>query len=97
MSGPNHIAGGLVFTGIFASFLDINIFSQIDYIIWTIFCCLLPDIDHRKSLIGKTFYPIAKFLDKRFGHRTITHSLMFLVLCFLLVAFIESIFSDNLI
>lgn len=96
MSGPNHVAGGLVFTGIFASFLDINIFSQIDYIIWTVFCCLLPDIDHRKSLIGKAFYPIAKFLDKRFGHRTITHSLMFLVLSFLVVAFIESIFSNNL-
>lgn len=78
MNGPNHIVGGLAFTGIFASFFDVNIFHSSGYLFLTIFGSLLPDIDHTKSIIGKSFYPIAKWLDRKHGHRTITHSLIFL-------------------
>jgi inner membrane protein len=44
------------------------------YLVATLFFALLPDIDHTKSLIGKLFYPVAKWLDRKYGHRTITHS-----------------------
>jgi inner membrane protein len=76
MSGINHITGGTVFTGIFASFWNINIFSNPLYLGLTILFSVLPDIDHTKSPIGKIFYPIAKYLDIHFGHRTITHSIL---------------------
>jgi inner membrane protein len=96
MSGPNHVAGGLVITGIFASFWDINIFSQPAFILFNVIFSVLPDIDHRKSITGKLFRPIATYLDQRFGHRTITHSLLFLALLTLLASFIEKFFHHQL-
>ena len=78
MTSPNHIAAGTFFTGFWCSFWNINIFSRWEYLAATIFCSLLPDIDHPRSPIGIMFYPLAKWIDKKFGHRTITHSLAFL-------------------
>jgi len=37
---------------------------------------LLPDIDHPKSTIGRIFLPISIYLNKKVGHRTLTHSLL---------------------
>lgn len=87
MTTPNHIAGGIVITGIIASLWDINFFEKWQYLCTTILGCLIPDIDHRKTVLGKIFYPIAKFLDTRFGHRTITHSLVFVITCYLIFIF----------
>ena len=73
MTAPNHAIGGIGFTGLFCSIFTINIFSNPLYIFLTIFGSLLPDIDHTKSIIGKLFYPFAKWISIKFGHRTITH------------------------
>ena len=35
---------------------------------------LLPDVDTTKSLAGRALFPVARFLENRFAHRTITHS-----------------------
>lgn len=90
MSGTNHVAGGVVFTGIFASFWDINIFARPELLAATAFFSILPDIDHLKSPIGKAFYPVAKWLDRKYGHRTITHSLAVYVPGIFIVMFIEN-------
>jgi len=37
---------------------------------------LVPDIDHEKSFIGRIFFFISYPLNKKFGHRNITHSLL---------------------
>lgn len=87
MSSINHITGGIIITGIFASFWDLNIISNSWYIITSIVFSLLPDIDHPKSLLGKIFFPISKYLDRNYGHRTITHGLT----CFLTIIFITFI------
>lgn len=92
MSGTNHIAGGIVFTGIYLSMWDKNIFSQSHFLFFTAFFSLLPDIDHTKSIIGKPFYPISVYLDRKFGHRTITHSLICYVLLIIFITAIERIF-----
>ncbi len=89
MLGFNHIAGGLAFTGIFASFADINIFEQPGYIAVTVFASLLADIDHTKSPAGKLFYPLAKWIDRKYGHRTITHSFLFYITLVALVGVFE--------
>lgn len=88
MSGSNHIAGGMVFTGVFLSMYDVNIFSSPTFIFFTAFFSLLPDADHTKSFIGKLVYPIAKFINRKYGHRTITHSLMFYIVGYVIVSFI---------
>ena len=37
---------------------------------------LFPDIDTSKSHVGRIFFPISNFLEKRFAHRSISHSLL---------------------
>lgn len=34
----------------------------------------LPDLDTTESFMGRIFYPIARWLEERYPHRTITHS-----------------------
>ena len=36
----------------------------------------IPDIDTTTSTIGKIFYPISSWIEDRFPHRSITHSLL---------------------
>lgn len=95
MSGSNHIVGGVVFTGIYLSMWDLNIFSQPAFLFFTAFFSVLPDIDHTKSPIGKMFYPIAKYLDRNFGHRTITHSLLFYLVLILITGIIENLVQSK--
>lgn len=89
MSGPNHIVGGVVFTGLYLSMWDKNIYGQPHFLFFTAFFAVLPDIDHTRSLIGKSFYPVAKWLDRKFGHRTITHSLLCYIALGIIIGVIE--------
>lgn len=95
MTGANHIAGGVVFTGIFASLWNVNVFSTVDLFAFTCIASLLPDIDHPKSILGKMFFPLARWLDRNWGHRTITHSLLFLFILTMASFYIEGIFHDT--
>ena len=79
MKAPAHIATGITFTGVLCSIYDINIFRDWQSLTLCATLSLLPDIDTTKSFIGKSFYPIAKFINRKFGHRTITHSLVFIL------------------
>ncbi len=40
---------------------------------------VIPDLDEHKSKFGKVFFPISYVINKSFGHRTLTHSLLFAV------------------
>ncbi len=42
---------------------------------------LLPDVDTPSSRAGLCVYPLAVWLEKKFGHRTITHSLSGIAAC----------------
>jgi len=95
MTAPNHVVGGIVFTGLFCSLFSINILSNPIYISVTVIGSVIPDIDHTKSWIGKVFYPLAKWLSINYGHRTITHSLIFILSITIISIFIEKNFSDN--
>jgi inner membrane protein len=93
MTAPNHVVGGLVFTGIFAAFTDVNILEKPEYIAITVLASLIPDIDHTKSTVGKIVFPLAKIINQRYGHRTITHTLLALFLTTLAVGLIEKGFN----
>ncbi len=95
MKAGNHVVGGLVITGFFVSLWNVNIFASLDKVVFTIIMSVLPDIDHSKSLIGKSFKPLATYIDRKFGHRTITHSLLFLGFISILSYFLERLFSDS--
>lgn len=36
----------------------------------------LPDLDTSRSLVGQMFWPIARWIEARYPHRTVTHSLL---------------------
>lgn len=97
MSGANHVAGGIVYTGIFCSFWNVNIFSYPWFLACTLIFALLPDIDHTKSPLGRlfSFTRLPQYLDRNFGHRTITHSLLIYLTTGFVVYFIESYFSED--
>lgn len=95
MTAPNHLAGGIIFTGLFCSFFSVNIFASPLFIAATVIGSLLPDIDHTKSWIGKAVFPLAKWLSKNYGHRTITHSIFFLLGVYLMSVFVEKNFRED--
>jgi inner membrane protein len=35
----------------------------------------IPDMDTTKSIAGRVVYPLARFIEQRYAHRTITHSI----------------------
>jgi len=43
---------------------------------------LLPDIDHPESKLGRVFLPIAYLLYNTVGHRSLTHSILFITILF---------------
>ena len=95
MKAPAHITGGIFFTGFFCSLWNINIFGSIYYLSAVIIGAVLPDIDHTRSWIGKFFYPLANWIDKRFGHRTVTHCLIFLISVTLICRLLEHCFNSG--
>lgn len=74
MKAPNHLAGGIVITGFFATLCGINIFSSANSLVVLTVGALFPDIDHPKSLFGRALRPVSLAINRRWGHRTITHS-----------------------
>jgi inner membrane protein len=36
----------------------------------------LPDVDTTTSTMGQIFYPVAAWIEKRYPHRTVTHSFL---------------------
>ncbi len=75
MTSPTHIA--------FAESLYLLILTpsgvQLSWrgAIVTAFVSLLPDIDLPTSWLGRIFFFISEPIERTFGHRTITHSLLF--------------------
>ena len=95
MTLPNHIAGGIVFTGVFGAFAGVNILNHPGLIVMTIAAATFPDIDVPSSIWGRTFKPISKAINRRFGHRTITHSLLFMLLGYGAVAGAMKVFESE--
>ena len=78
MTLPNHIAGGIVFTGVFAGIAGVNILESPGLIVMTLVASTIADIDVPSSLWGRLLKPLSKRINRRFGHRTFTHSLLFM-------------------
>ncbi|AKG73121.1 metal-dependent hydrolase [Salinicoccus halodurans] len=77
MTGKTHIVGGI------ASSLAFAHFSNFDPVITVgagIIGALIPDICHGGSKMGKALPILSKIINLIFGHRSFTHSLLFLVL-----------------
>ncbi len=63
----------------FSSALSAALFEyETDPVGWAIVCAasLLPDADLPTSKLGRALFWLSTRLEKRFGHRTITHSVI---------------------
>ena len=89
MKSPNHLLGGQVFTGLCCAVSEINVFESPTYIGLTAFISILPDIDLPKSVLGRLFHPISRWINRRYGHRTITHSVIALLAITAMVALLD--------
>ena len=58
---------------------------------------LLPDIDLYTSSLGRILFPISYPINKIFGHRTITHSILGLVLFNLLLKYVLSLNINQMV
>jgi len=73
MKPVTHILFSEVFCMVFATFA--NVALRPAGIIMIALSANLPDIDDTKSMMGKIFYPVSNYIERRFGRRAITHSL----------------------
>jgi len=76
MLAPTHSVFGIFLTLIILAVFGIQWSLHWSIIIFAIIGAVLPDIDHPRSVIGKLFPYISIPLERKYGHRTITHSLI---------------------
>ncbi|GAE95475.1 hypothetical protein JCM21714_4721 [Gracilibacillus boraciitolerans JCM 21714] len=76
MTGKTHLIGGIAATTVITSFTN---YDPIIFIAAGAVGGLIPDICHGGSKIGRKFPLLSNIINKIFGHRTFTHSLLFLI------------------
>lgn len=87
MISVTHISFGLLLTEFI--FTSLGIEPNTTALALSGIGSLLPDIDTPKSAVGKIF-PFSKAIEQRYGHRQLTHSWIFILIC--LILFIPLIF-----
>jgi membrane-bound metal-dependent hydrolase YbcI (DUF457 family) len=77
MQAATHIAGAALTAAIARGFgLEIGPPEVLALVVGS----LLPDIDTTTSGVGKFLKPASRWIESKYGHRTVTHSLLFAVL-----------------
>jgi len=76
MLAPSHIVFGSSLSLILLSVFGVSLSLHWSIILVAMLGSLLPDIDMPKSTIGRLFPFISKPIERKFGHRTVTHSLI---------------------
>ena len=77
MQAATHLAGGALVLALARGFgLEVGPFEVGAVMLGA----LLPDIDTTTAGAGRYVRPLSRWLETRYGHRTVTHSLLFAVL-----------------
>ena len=74
MLAPTHSVFGIFLTLIILAVFGIQWSLHWTILLVAILGAIMTDIDHPKSVIGKMFYFISAPIERRYGHRTVTHS-----------------------
>ncbi|ANU09885.1 hypothetical protein A1A1_04812 [Planococcus antarcticus DSM 14505] len=77
MTGKTHIIGGVAAS---LAFAQITNYEPAILLCTGVIGSLIPDICHGGSKIGRALPILSKLINGLFGHRTFTHSLLFLIL-----------------
>jgi len=92
MRGHTHLLAGVALALATSKYTHIEA-NTLWFTAAAAFGALLPDIDHPQSTLGRMIKPISWVLHSIFGHRTVTHSLLFLVI---ITSFLWTAFPDHL-
>jgi membrane-bound metal-dependent hydrolase YbcI (DUF457 family) len=76
MLAPTHSVFGIFLTLILLAVFGVQWGLHWTIILVAVVGSIMPDIDYPRSLVGTIFRPISAFLENRYGHRTVTHSLL---------------------
>jgi len=88
MLAPTHSVFGVFLTLIILAVFGVQWGLHWTIILFAIFGAIIPDMDHPRSIIGKICSPISAPLERRYGHRTVTHSLIGWIISTLIFAVI---------
>ena len=77
MTGKTHIIGGLAAS---LAFAQVTSYDPVLLVGAGVIGAVLPDICHGGSKIGRAFPMVSKVINGLFGHRSFTHSLLFLMI-----------------
>lgn len=91
MTAPTHSTFGILSVSFLASLANI-VLSPLA-LSFAALGAMLPDIDTTASAIGRICFPISLIIERKFGHRTITHSLLGVVI--FSIVFIPLLFLRN--
>ncbi|WGD98716.1 metal-dependent hydrolase [Bacillus safensis] len=81
MTGKTHIMGGVAASTAIAYYYG---FDPVMMAAAGSAGALIPDLCHTKSKIGRKFPLLSTLISSVFGHRTFTHSLLFLLIIYFL-------------
>ncbi|PHK50161.1 metal-dependent hydrolase [Staphylococcus edaphicus] len=90
MTGKTHASCGLLVGALTIEYFHTDLFTSVTVITLAIISSLIPDICHTQSKIGSRFKLISFFIRMIFGHRTFTHSLLFIVIIVCLLYIIQA-------
>ncbi|PUB12922.1 metal-dependent hydrolase [Paenisporosarcina sp. OV554] len=82
MTGKTHIIGGLAAS---LAFAQVTNYNPVLLVGAGVIGAVIPDICHGGSKVGRAFPVVSKVINVLFGHRSFTHSLLFLVLMAILM------------
>ena len=81
MMGMSHAAFALFLYGLLGGMAgDITI----SHMAVAALAGLVPDVDQPQSALGMLFFPVSHYINSKYGHRTVTHCLKFLVVASLI-------------
>jgi len=93
MTAPTHVTFGALSYFVVAAALQWQ--PSAAAVVTAALGSLLPDIDLPTSAVGRPFFPVSKAINEQIGHRTLTHSVIGVIL--LLTMLSPLLFFDDLI
>lgn len=90
MTGKTHTSCGFLVGALAIEYYETDLFISVTVVTLAIISSLLPDICHAQSRIGRRFKFISIIIRLLFGHRTFTHSILFVSIIAALLYMIQT-------
>ncbi|UEX90638.1 metal-dependent hydrolase [Staphylococcus ratti] len=90
MTGKTHSSAGLLIGAMVATHFELDVFESVTAIVLAGIASLFPDICHTRSKMGQRFKLTSFIIKHLFGHRTFTHSFLFVLIIYYLLTLIQT-------